>query len=159
MAAAPVVAISYELWQRRYGANPSVLGRVLTIRGQAATIVAVMPRGFGFPAQTEVCGMTASAETFDDDLLGDVRPVILLLLLASGAGQPWKPRAADHHAGQQCRAGFIERAHEPQAVRAASLDRGPIRRVNPAELPRRRRFSEIGVVTLRARRQSANPMT
>ena len=37
--AAPVVAISYELWQRRYGANPSVLGRVLTIRGQAATIV------------------------------------------------------------------------------------------------------------------------
>ena len=28
-------------------------------------------------------GMTASAETFDDDLLGDVRPVILLLLLAS----------------------------------------------------------------------------
>ena len=28
-------------------------------------------------------GMTASAETFDDDLLGDVRPVILLLLVAS----------------------------------------------------------------------------
>ena len=76
-----------------------------------------------------------------------------------GAGQPWKPRAADHHAGQQCRAGFIERAHEPQAVRAASLDRGPIRRVNPAALPRRRRFPAIGVVTLRARRQSANPMT
>ena len=137
VAAAPVVAISYELWQRRYGANPSVLGRVLTIRGQAATIVAVMPRGFGFPAQTEVWatvrpfrrvaetgppdfyvylvgrlapgatvdqsaseltnylqsnfavlpttlrGMTASAETFDDDLLGDVRPIILLLLAAS----------------------------------------------------------------------------
>ena len=137
VSAAPVVAISYELWQRRYGANPSVLGRVLTIRGQAATIVAVMPRGFGFPARTEVWatarpfrpvaetgppdfyvylvgrlapgatveqsaaeltnylrndlavlpttlrGMTASAETFDDDLLGDVRPVILLLLVAS----------------------------------------------------------------------------
>ena len=53
VAAAPVVAISYDLWQRRYGANPAVLGRVLTIRGQAATIVAVMPRGFGFPARTE----------------------------------------------------------------------------------------------------------
>ena len=60
VAAAPVVAISYELWQRRYGANPSVLGRVLTIRGQAATIVAVMPRGFGFPAQTEGVGDGAS---------------------------------------------------------------------------------------------------
>src|SRR5688572_12065418 len=29
VAEAPVVAISYELWQRRYGGNPSVLGRVL----------------------------------------------------------------------------------------------------------------------------------
>lgn len=54
IAAAPVVAISYELWQRRYGRDPSVLGRVLTIRDQPGTIVAVMPRGFGFPAQTEV---------------------------------------------------------------------------------------------------------
>lgn len=137
VAAAPVVAISYDLWQRRYGANPSVLGRVLTIRGQAATIVAVMPRGFGFPARTEVWatarpfrpvaetgppdfyvylvgrlvpgatvdqsaaeltnylqsdlavlptllrGMTASAAALDDELLGDVRPVLLLLLAAS----------------------------------------------------------------------------
>ena len=30
--AAPVVAISYELWQRRYGRDPSVLGRVLGSR-------------------------------------------------------------------------------------------------------------------------------
>jgi hypothetical protein len=44
IAAAPVVAISYELWQRRYGRDPSVLGRVLTIRGQPGTIVAVMGR-------------------------------------------------------------------------------------------------------------------
>ena len=58
IAAAPAVAISYELWQRRYGRDPSVLGRVLTIRGQPGTIVAVMPRGFAFPAQTDV-GATA----------------------------------------------------------------------------------------------------
>jgi predicted permease len=114
-----------------------VLGRVLTIRGQPGTIVAVMPRGFGFPAQTEVWatarpfrpvaetgppdfyvylvgrlapgatveqsaieltnylrsndallptflrGMTASSKALDDELLGDVRPVIRLLLMAS----------------------------------------------------------------------------
>ena len=137
VAAAPVVAISHELWQRRYGADPAVLGRVLTIRGQAAAIVAVMPPGFAFPARAEVWatvrpfrpvaetgapdfyvymvgrvatgatieqsaseltnylqsdravlpvtlrGMTATAEAFDDDLLGDVRLVILLLLVAS----------------------------------------------------------------------------
>jgi putative ABC transport system permease protein len=54
IAAAPVVAISYELWQRRYGRKPSVLGRVLTIRGQPGTIVAVMradgPSANGVPA-------------------------------------------------------------------------------------------------------------
>ena len=135
--AAPVVAISYELWRRRYGSNPAVLGHVLTIRGQPGTIVAVMPRGFDFPSRTEVWatarpfrpvaetgppdfylylvgrlapggsvdqaaseltnylrsnlavlpaslrGMTASAETLDDELLGNVRPVIGVLLVAS----------------------------------------------------------------------------
>ena len=59
VAAAPVVAISYDLWQRRYGANPAVLGRVLTIRGPAATIVALMPRCFGFPAGRR-CGRRRS---------------------------------------------------------------------------------------------------
>ena len=54
IAAAPVVAISYELWQRRYGRDPSVLGRVLTVRGQRGTIVAVMPRGFAVPDKTDV---------------------------------------------------------------------------------------------------------
>ncbi len=149
-----MVAISYALWQRRYGANPSVLGRVLTMRGQAATIVAVMPRGFGFPARTEVWatarpfrpvaetappdfyvslvgrlapgatvdqsaaeltnylqsnvavlpmllrGMTASAETFDDDLLGDVRPVILLLLVAFAISRVYGQRRVEPSTGQ-----------------------------------------------------------
>ena len=54
IAAAPVVAISSELWQRRYGRDPSVLGRVLTVRGQRGTIVAVMPRGFAVPDKTDV---------------------------------------------------------------------------------------------------------
>jgi putative ABC transport system permease protein len=137
IAAAPVVAISHELWQRRYGKDPAVLGRVLTVRGQRGTIVAVMPRGFAVPSQTDVWaparpfrpvaetapvdfyvylvgrlapgatveqsateltnhlrshdaqlpsflrGMTASAKALDDDLLGEVRPVIRLLLVAS----------------------------------------------------------------------------
>ncbi len=36
VAAAPVVAISYELWQRRYGRDPSVLGRGSRFEGSAA---------------------------------------------------------------------------------------------------------------------------
>lgn len=70
VAAAPVVAISYELWQRRYGADPSALGRVLMIRGQAATIVAVMPRGFGFPAQLGIEIVRGRAFTEEDSAEG-----------------------------------------------------------------------------------------
>jgi putative ABC transport system permease protein len=42
----PVVIISYSLWQRQYGADPSILGRTITINGQPVTVVGVGPRGF-----------------------------------------------------------------------------------------------------------------
>ncbi|MFL5292286.1 MAG: ABC transporter permease [Myxococcales bacterium] len=41
--------ISHSLWQRRFGRDPSVLGRAVTIDGQPLTIVGVMPPEFGFP--------------------------------------------------------------------------------------------------------------
>jgi predicted permease len=47
---APLVAIvSADLWRARYGADPDVLGRSIRIDGAPATIVGVMPPGFGFP--------------------------------------------------------------------------------------------------------------
>jgi predicted permease len=44
------IILSYELWQRLYGANPSVLGQSLRLgwTGKPYTIVGVMPRGFSF---------------------------------------------------------------------------------------------------------------
>ena len=35
--------LSHEIWQRRYGSDPDVLGRVIRIRGTPTTIVGVMP--------------------------------------------------------------------------------------------------------------------
>ena len=42
----PVVIISRSLWERRYGANPNVIGTPITISGASHTIVGVMPAGF-----------------------------------------------------------------------------------------------------------------
>jgi putative ABC transport system permease protein len=42
------VILSYGLWQRRFGADPSVLGRTLSLDSEPAQIVGVMPRGFRF---------------------------------------------------------------------------------------------------------------
>ena len=40
------VVIGYDLWQRRFAAEPAVLGRRLAINGRSFTVVGVMPRGF-----------------------------------------------------------------------------------------------------------------
>ncbi|HVI38711.1 MAG TPA: ADOP family duplicated permease, partial [Gaiellales bacterium] len=47
---APVaVLLSDGLWRRRFGADPGVVGRTLTLDDNPATIVGVMPRGFQLP--------------------------------------------------------------------------------------------------------------
>jgi len=44
-----VVVLSDGLWQRRFGADPSIVGRVVMLDGTAHTVVGVMPRRFEFP--------------------------------------------------------------------------------------------------------------
>ncbi len=41
-----VVMLSHGLWQRRFGADPSVLGRPVTFNGIAYTVVGVLPKAF-----------------------------------------------------------------------------------------------------------------
>jgi predicted permease len=44
--AAGVTVLSYGLWQRRFGGDPSVLGRTLDIGRGSYTVIGVAPRGF-----------------------------------------------------------------------------------------------------------------
>jgi putative ABC transport system permease protein len=45
---APVVVISDGLWQRRYGGDPSIVGRTILMNDNRYEIIGVMPRGFVF---------------------------------------------------------------------------------------------------------------
>jgi predicted permease len=47
--AAPVVMISHELWQSRFGADPNILGRGIQIGNTRRQVVGVIERGFHFP--------------------------------------------------------------------------------------------------------------
>ena len=51
---APVVVISHALWKTRFDSDPQVLGRTIKIGTTVATIVGVMPEGFGFPVNQRI---------------------------------------------------------------------------------------------------------
>jgi putative ABC transport system permease protein len=44
-----VAVISYELWQRRFGADPGMIGRVVNFDRKPVTIIGVLPADFEFP--------------------------------------------------------------------------------------------------------------
>jgi putative ABC transport system permease protein len=47
--AEPVVVLGYDVWQRQFLQDPSIIGRVVTVGRTARTVVGVMPPRFGFP--------------------------------------------------------------------------------------------------------------
>jgi putative ABC transport system permease protein len=50
----PVVVISHTLWKNRFDSDPGVVGRVVKLGTASATIVGVMPEGFGFPVSERI---------------------------------------------------------------------------------------------------------
>jgi len=47
-----VVLLSYELWQRRFNSDRSIVGKPITVDGKNVTVIGVMPQGFKFPGDT-----------------------------------------------------------------------------------------------------------
>ena len=50
----PVVVISHAVWNARFASDPDVIGRSLRLGTVTATIVGVMPEGFGFPESARI---------------------------------------------------------------------------------------------------------
>jgi putative ABC transport system permease protein len=48
-----ICVISYGLWQRRFGGDPNLLGRDISLNLRPKTVIGVAPPGFSFPVQTQ----------------------------------------------------------------------------------------------------------
>jgi len=136
--AAKVTILTYGLWQRRFGGDPGVIGRALTINGESYTVIGVLPASFQFalrnndlwlpyqPTQTQLerrfmhgtnligrlkpeigptqavselnviasrieqqhndshAGITARIVPLQEEIVGSVKPILLVLLAAVG---------------------------------------------------------------------------
>ena len=48
------VMLSWSTWRKRFGADPAVLGRTLTINGKPRAIVGILPAGFRWDVENEI---------------------------------------------------------------------------------------------------------
>ena len=49
-----VAVLSHPLWERRYGADPTIVGRTIELDGEPYQVAAVMPPEFRFPTNAEL---------------------------------------------------------------------------------------------------------
>ena len=97
-----VVVISDNLWKRRFGSDPNIVGRELTLTGRKYSVVGVMPPGFAFPDNTSVpdLGFTSHTEVwaplpFDDAAAKDRRTLSLPVIARLKPGVSREQAQAD----------------------------------------------------------------
>ena len=77
-----VIALSYGLWQRRFGGDPQIVGQSVVIDGQPSTVVSVMPASFNYPAGAEAWVPLALPAKFQGNnflrLVGRMKPGVTL---------------------------------------------------------------------------------
>lgn len=125
----PVAVLGFAFWTRRYGADPTVVGRTVKVRGSPFTIIGVAPRGFkglGLFAEPEitipVTGYTLVSGGTESDyrdatnvlwmkMAGRLRPSVTLLESQAEFSAIWPGIKADvippSHSGLQ-RQNFLD---------------------------------------------------
>lgn len=88
--AAPVVMLSYGLWESHMGADPNAIGRTIMLDGRSFTIIGVLPANFRWPDKVdflEPIGVWGTGNTEMTDR-GDRGDMVVLGRLAPGVTFP-----------------------------------------------------------------------
>jgi predicted permease len=54
MGSRDVVVLGHDIWRRRFGSNPSIVGQQITLDGTPYEVIGVMPDGFRYPLRSEM---------------------------------------------------------------------------------------------------------
>ncbi len=72
--AARVAVVSHDLWQTRYGGDPNLIGRALTINDESVTVIGVAPPNFSLNPSTRIwLNPRQTVPDFQMNFRGDVR--------------------------------------------------------------------------------------
>ena len=80
-----VVILSEPFWRSRFGADPAVVGRQLSVNGQPHDIVGVMPRRFHFPEMAQQLWLPLNPDAASSE---ETRQAVTLVRLAPGLTAP-----------------------------------------------------------------------
>jgi predicted permease len=75
-----VALLSDKIWHSRFGANPNILGKSITLDGAQYSVVGVMPAGFAFPHEVALwLPLAVGADpgnTYNRPVIGRLRPSV-----------------------------------------------------------------------------------
>jgi len=71
-----VVILSNALWQRRFGGDPGILNKTISLSGISNTVVGIMPAGFQFPEDTDLWRPLAPSDGMRAARFGFFLPVV-----------------------------------------------------------------------------------
>jgi len=101
-----VVIMSDRLWRRRFGADPGVVGRSLTLSGDPFTIIGVMAPGFGYPAGAEFWTSTALDGEFTERAARHLSAIARLSAGTTLEAATADLQAAEHRIAEQYPANY-----------------------------------------------------
>ena len=153
-----VVMLSYRLWQRRYAADPTLVGKTIQIDGVAHEVVGILPRNFTLQLPKEAFQVT------DGDLwapiqfdYGEPLPRNLTFFTVFGRLAPKvtmeQAQAEMNLIAEQFRSEFKEHAASNLRIRAVPLHYDVVKHARPALLVL---LGAVGMVLLIACANVAN---
>ncbi len=128
------IMLSHGVWQRRYGGDPAIIGKTVSISGGSATVVGILPPDFRLYFSGNVPAEVGAMVPFGDDLSKRPADLYFLRLIArlKPGVRPDQAQADLNQVASQIRSLYTVLNAENLGFDLAPLQRDAVREVRPA---------------------------